>query len=491
MFRSQTESLRFEANPFTLEHIRPSGEADGSRLLNRFEYDILYQETTKPATQERKAMILIPRLAASARRFHRAKSELRLRSEFEALSRASIQAFQLARLNELWTIASRSVPHYRELRLKLRLPDRFRSLDEFGDRMPVLEKSLVRNDSARFLSENRESGFWKRTGGSTGIPIRCFRSYRAHLENLWDRDYVLETWGLRVWDPFAFIDGHRHDLESSWSGRLAKRKQAAEGRVRRRLRLSAYYLDEDRLRSYHARMRRAGVKCLYSYSTAAFLLAKAAAVEPPIKTLKLVVTYAEPLPDHQREAIERVFRVPVATEYSAIELGYLAGTHGDNRVRIAEHGVIFETEPTPAGRFEIILTDLRNPDFPLLRYRLEDVLAAPPEYGRTGCGVIGPVEGRTLDVLRTRSGKVFHGTAVIVIVKEYPFVKLFQAVQDNWDEVTVNIQSDIDGVEAKVREMAERLETGFEGELRVRIKPVPRIEATAAGKRRLIISRIG
>jgi len=39
--------------------------------------------------------------------------------------------------------------------------------------------------------------------------------------------------------------------------------------------------------------------------------------------------------------------------------------------------------------------------------------------------------------------------------------------------------------------MAERLETGFEGELRVRIKPVPRIEATAAGKRRLIISRIG
>ena len=410
------------------------------------------------------------------------------RRDFEALPRETIRTFQLARFNELWPFTVRTVPYYRDLARRLNLPDHFASLEAMSGRIPLLEKISIRNDPKQFLSEKRENGFWGVTGGSVGIPTPCYWSHRGHLETLWDRDFLLETWGIGVWDRSAFIDGHRQALEHTWKSRLSKLKQSANDRLR--LRLSSFFMDDARLKRYYEQIRRAGASYLYSYSTAAFLMAKAVTGQPPIETLKLVVAYSEPLPDHCRETIGRVLQVPVATEYSAIELSPIAGTHGDGRVRIAEYGLIFETEPTPDGRHEIILTDLRNPSFPFIRYRIRDALAAPPEHGRAGCAWIGPVEGRMVDVLRTRSGRFFHGNAFIVILKEFEFIKLFQVVQESLDEITVNIQSDIGPDDERLKEPARQLTAVSGGELAVRIKVVPRIDVTAAGKHRLIINRM-
>ena len=433
---------------------------------------------------------IIPAAAKYARRFRRIEEEIRLRRAFETRSREEIRAYQLERFNRLWLSSIQTVPYYQDLARRMKLPERFSSLDEVRELVPVLEKASIQDHPERFLSAKRKTGFWKLTGGSTGTPMRCFRSHRAHLEGLWDRDYGLASWGIGAWDRSAFIDGHVYDLGGSLKNRLLKANQSARDRLRRRVRLSGYFLDDSRLRRFYEKMRRGRVALFYSYPSAAYLMAQAVEGRPPIETLRLAVTFAEAATDDQRKTIGRAFGVPVATEYSTIEMGYVAGSHGDGRVRIAEHGLIFETLPAPDGRHDIILTDLRNPAFPLIRYRIMDGLAAPPEHGSAGCAWIGPVEGRKVDLLRTRSGRTFHGNAVLVILKEYAFIKIFQVVQENLDEILVRIQSDVPEDDTRLDEPTRRLSAVFGGELSVRIKPVPRLETTAAGKHRLIICRV-
>jgi len=433
---------------------------------------------------------ILTALAKRAPRFRHLQADILARREFETRSREEIRAFQLERFNGLWIFALKTVPYYRRLARELDLPERFASLDEMTGRVPILEKESVQADTRLFLSEKPEPGFWRLTGGSTGLPLRCYWGYRAHRESLRDRYAVLDSWGLDIWEKSAFFGVRRQDIDRTWKSRGRRLRRFFKDRLRNRIRMNVSRVDDDLLRRYGERLRRAKVKFLYAYPTVAYLMAEAFAGRPPIETLKLVVAFAEPLLDAHRKTIETAFGAPVASDYSTIETGFIAGEHGDRRMRIAERGVILETAPAADGQNEIILTNLRNPSFPLIRYRIRDALASPPETGPAGCAVIEAVEGRANDVLRTRSGKIIHPHVIIVVVKENPFVKLFQAVQEDLDAVTIFIQSDLEEGDEKVKALARRLKTALGGELDVRIKPVRRIEATAAGKRRLVISRI-
>jgi putative adenylate-forming enzyme len=115
-----------------------------------------------------------------------------------------------------------------------------------------------------------------------------------------------------------------------------------------------------------------------------------------------VVSVAEVLEENDRDAIQRVWRVPVTQVYQCTE-GLLAYTCKAGRIHLNEEYVHFEEEwlDNTATRFSPILTDFSRQTQGFIRYRLDDVLRVDPTV--CSCGkvtrTLASIEGRRDDVL--------------------------------------------------------------------------------------------
>ncbi|WP_225748018.1 F390 synthetase-related protein [Eikenella sp. Marseille-P7795] len=114
---------------------------------------------------------------------------------------------------------------------------------------------------------------------------------------------------------------------------------------------------------------------------------------------KKVVSAAEVLGAAEREFIRSVF--PNLHEvYQATE-GFLAATCAHGRLHLNEEFVYFEREWLDDERFVPVITDFTRQTQPIVRYRLNDVLAVSPEPCPCGsaCTVLSRIEGRCDDAL--------------------------------------------------------------------------------------------
>src|SRR5687768_598357 len=91
-------------------------------------------------------------------RFQEAYRAVQYLAQHEQWSRAQIEDFQLTEVNRLWRHGICHVPYYRNLRNEHRLPERFASLAEFRQSVPLLPKSVVRQAPDQFLSEVAQPG---------------------------------------------------------------------------------------------------------------------------------------------------------------------------------------------------------------------------------------------------------------------------------------------------------------------------------------------
>src|SRR5262249_15953811 len=142
------------------------------------------------------------------------------------------------------------VPYYRRLAADADLPPRFGTLAEYRAAVPVLPKPVVRARPHDFLSEKAPPGCWKRTGGSTGSPMKVFWGKDAYRKLLHAKYRWLAAWGLDIFDRTAFLWGHSASLAPGLAGCVARWRQPLEDRLRNRIRLSAYHLGHDDLRTY-------------------------------------------------------------------------------------------------------------------------------------------------------------------------------------------------------------------------------------------------
>jgi phenylacetate-CoA ligase len=190
---------------------------------------------------------------------------------------------------------------------------------------------------------------------------------------------------------------------------FARFRRRLEDRLRNRLRLSAYHLDPEHLNDHLRRLGEFRPVVLYAYSTAAYLLAQQAQREAfHCDSLKFCTMSAEPAFPHLVATVQRGFGVPAVEEYGATECPLIAGEGPDRTLRVCEDLVFLETVPDGAGRYEIVLTVLCNPSFPLLRYAIGDVTDAPLEVPPRGFAVLKNVGGRRNEILLTRSGRILH-----------------------------------------------------------------------------------
>jgi phenylacetate-CoA ligase len=363
---------------------------------------------------------------------------------------------------------------------------------QYLENWPVLEKESLRNSPRAFLAEGCDPRrmYHERTSGTTGMPLDLWRSRQTMRAR-----YALFEVRYRGWYGVS-----RHDRWAMLGGQLVTPVQQRKppfwvwnGGLRQ-LYLSSYHLAPDLIPYYLDALRRYRIKYLWGYSSSLNVLAQEAIRRGVRLPMTVVITNAEPLFDHQRQAMEDAFQCPVRETYGMAELVAAASQCEAGRLHLwPEVGsveVLPDDSPSDAqssGR--LICTGLLNADMPLVRYAVGDRGTLDNDESPCPCGRNLPrlsgIEGRNNDLLITRDGRpiywlnpVFYGLPIHEA----------QIVQESLDRVHVRLVATGEPAETG-REIARRLQARL-GDIHIELEEVDHVPREMNGKFRAVVCNV-
>lgn len=414
----------------------------------------------------------------------------------EALERESWtgdkwKSWQEERLARVLDRAARQVPYYRSMWAERRIRGDSGSWERL-ENWPVLEKEALRRQPEAFVAEDcdRRRMMEEHTSGTSGTPLRMWHSRRAL--RAW---YALFEARWRRWHGVS-----RRDRWAILGGQLVVAAEQREppfwghNRAMRQLYLSSYHLAPQWIPHYVEELRRFRPAYLWGYSSALHTLAEEC-LRLGVRDLRfrVVLTNAEPLFEHQREAMERAFDAPVRETYGMSEMVAAAGECEEGRLHwFPEAGFVEILNADSSGTGDLVATGLLDEDMPLVRYRVGDRVKPAAERERCECGrglpLLERVEGRCDDVIVTPDGRRV-GRLDPVFKGGLP-VREAQIVQEEIDRVRVRV---VPGAEFGARteeELKRRLRQRLGEAAHVDVERVKEIERGAGGKFRAVISRV-
>ncbi len=415
--------------------------------------------------------------------YRRIEAEVRARDRW---SRDRIETLRRERLRAFVDHAFRTVPYYRRLARERGFDPA--SVREVGDlaALPVLDKATVQREGAAMISEAvpRAERIIAHTSGSTGAGLRFATTLAA----------TQEQWA--VWWRYRGWHGIGHDM---WCGYFGGRSVVPSAAVRppfwrynlpgKQILFSGYHMADRFLPDYVAELRRRKPRWLHGYPSLIALLAGYL-----LHTggdlgydLVAVTTGAENLLPQQAELIERGLGVRPRQHYGLAEAVANISECERGAMHVDDDFAVVELDP--GGR--ILGTNLSNPATPLLRYDTNDVARLAP--GATcGCGragrVVDGVDGRQEDYVildnRARVGRMDHVFKDLVTIREA------QIVQERLGAIVVRVVPGAGYDDAAERLLLEELHKRVGAGLAITIERTDRLERTATGKLRLVVSHL-
>ena len=408
-----------------------------------------------------------------------------------SMSREQLENWVGAQLRALLLEVGVSVPYYRDL-----LRDRRREEPHALLRtLPVLTKAIVRQEFERLISQQipRRRLLFSSTGGSTGEPMPYGRDRDRQWLAQVDQE-LASAWAgmvpggrvLWIWGSPFDVARHTDAWRRIWNHTIHGVDY-----------LPAFAMPAD-VRPWVHEFDRLRPDVVIGYTGALVRFARlcSEAETGPSWTPRGIVASAETLDAASRSEVENVLRASVFDRYASRELGIVAQEcehrHG---LHVFEHGKLVElldsrnTPVSPGELGRIVVTDLWNVGFPLIRYDTGD-LARWAEQPCT-CGrsyvCLAEIAGRVTDFLVGADGTAVSGISMPHLLKDFPGIEKFQAIQDRTGRVLVQVVT-AQGLGERDRlqivEILKRLVRGVP----ISVEEVPNIVIPPSGKHRPVIS---
>lgn len=406
--------------------------------------------------------------------------------------RDRIEAVQVEGLQRL-VAAATAVPFYRDRFASAGLsPSDIRSIDDLR-RIPVLERQDVDRLGLNGLRRPGSWGLHAASSGSIGKPV--------HL--LWPLSEM-------QWRDAAEARAHRWlgtetgDRRVEVRCRPVSRMQAAAAALLNAEALHAPTVNDPRV---VGRLVRSLVDrpptLVWGVSNALYTAARAVLDAGQTAPSRSCWSGGNHLHPHYREALGRAFQCRVYERYATMETGLIAHECAEGgRLHVPAEGIIAEivradgSAAAPGELGHVLVTSLRNPATPLIRYRVGDQAIAP-EAGACRCGrglpLFGIVAGRTRDVLVTSSGRRINPPELVEAARPaMDRIADFQVRQDREGRIRLIVvarhgmpaDSGAHRLAAIVNDLAAPPEPP-------RIELVDQLDVTPGGKIRTVISDLG
>jgi phenylacetate-CoA ligase len=356
-------------------------------------------------------------------------------------SPAEVAAYHQEQLRALAAHACQRVPYYRRAFAEHGLrPEGLRTSADWS-RLPLLSKDDVRRAGTTLIAEpwTARQLVTSHSGGSTGMPLTCYHDREA-LADVYASFWVYHRPSVRRGDRYATFQGMPLIPPGQRGGPYWRMNRANGQRL-----YSIFHLSEATIELYLADLDAFAPVYMQGYANALYLVAQLARETgfSPRHAPAAVFSTSEQLQPHQRQTISEIFRTRVWDAYSQdetcasiseYECGYYHCDHAYGYVEF------LDVETQGSRRLaEIVCTGFLNRTWPLLRYRVGDLVEYEPADVCPRCGRAGPIihaiRGRTGDVLLTPSGR--HFPHISLIVKNLRGVRELQLVQRARDRVVI------------------------------------------------------
>lgn len=407
-------------------------------------------------------------------------------------SAQKLASLNTRRLQDIITHAYLNIPFYKKKYSEAGFQLEDLKGQNAHQRLPVLERDEVIEHADLIFNPkySRKRLAASSTGGTTGSPVTTYHDPRIHLPIISWR--TLGWWGVGIGDSSGYL---YRNVPTEREARLQKSLLWPT----RREWISAASMTQHNLMAFHSALYKIRPRYLVGYVGALEVFANFMIHNGlQLPTLKAIWTTSSPLTSPTRNRLEKAFNAPAYTQYGSCEFYWIAaecsrkcGLHIANDIRNVE--ILVNSNPLPSGEIgDIVVTDLINKAFPLIRYRTGDQGRLLP-ISECTCGLPFPlmdyVHGRTSDTITTISGTKVPGEYWTTICDDHTdIVQAFSVRQFKNRHVEIIIQAlPKKPHEIAVRRITETLLAKFGSDLSFSIKE-GEVNTNNSGKARFVVS---
>jgi phenylacetate-CoA ligase len=404
-----------------------------------------------------------------------------------------ILKYQNDKFVKLLKHAKENVPYYSEILNNVFIINDIQKI-------PFLTKSIIKERKLDLKAKNYpESEFVENsTSGSTGESMHFYSDRNdKYSEACAIRGDMLTGWeygerNIVIWG--AARDIRKIKNFSKW----VNQKYVQNYKI-----LSSFDLSEQDVDDYIKTINAFRPALIIGYPTALFLLANhILKYNKQVVKVKGVISAGETLYEFQREIIEKAFHNKVFNRYGCRDVYQIASEcEAHNGLHISADHVIVEIvdekgEPVKPGEMgEIVVTDLDNFAFPIIRYKIGDIgVLKDPGY-KCSCGINLPmldtVEGRTMDIIVGTNGNRLSGNFWTLFFRHnFSGIEKFQVIQET--KRTIILYFEVNGSYNALNEITikNEIRKKLGDDIDIEINIVDKISKTATGKHKWIASKV-
>lgn len=328
------------------------------------------------------------------------------------------------------------------------------------------------------------------TSGSTGTPFKIPQDTQKRLRRIAELKYFGTIAGFKSHEKLIHL--------RTWNRWQQKTKQQIK--TENIIPFDITRMADEDLKKLCELIISSKAICLRGYASALEKLAEfAKGKNYKFPHLKLAIAGAEALQDNVRELFKEVMNADIQSQYANEECGIMAQervpTLKENNPMYLNHsGYFFEVlkmdSDTPAEYGElgrIVITDLHNYAFPLIRYDNGDtaILQKPNQFSH-GYPIFEKLYGRRFDLTYTTFGEAIHPLTYGRILKHYENILQWQFIQNGKKDYLIRII--LRNGEMNLTEIINQLKEHLGFDANIQIECVTEIPVLASGKRKPVVN---
>lgn len=355
---------------------------------------------------------------------------------------------------------------------------------------PVVNKSIYIENYDDFVSSSFKDKklHTMSTSGSTGTPFTV-------LQNMSKRDRVISE--LKLFGEFCGYKSHEKMVflrVLSDKTRKSKKTEWAENIYR----IDTAALNEERLRETNEFLIKNKIEAIISYGSTFDYLAnyiEKCGSKTDKYSIKTIIAGGEAIDITTREKLNQIFgkKCNVVSRYSNQEMGILGQDSSIDSGFVLNHGSYYfeclkidSDEPAEKGEVgRIVITDLFNYAFPLIRYDTGDT--GIMEYNDSGWPKIKEIYGKQRDVIYNTKGEPVSPAIMSVYMWKVKGINQYQLIQEKKKQYYLKINGvPTSGMDLVMKELKSVL--GDDAE--IIIENVEEIPVLQSNKRRYTVCNL-
>ncbi len=381
-------------------------------------------------------------------------------------SKEELREISWKKTKKLLEYAFDNVPWYTDKFNTIGLHPKDIDRPEHFSQVPILTREDIIKNFDRFISRkvNPKSLKISRTRGTSGKPMKIGMN-RVGLREI-QKWQMYSWWGINPGDHMASI--YRGVPKTGLETVVLNLVNWPQKTIR----VDASQINEEVIQNFVTKSKKIRPKLIHGYvgaldAVADFIIDNGIEFPPP----KVIWATAAPITKVQEEKISRAFNAPVCDQYGCSEIYFIAAESPSKRgLHVFADAVNLEildefddlVETGEYGR--IILTNLEEYHFPLIRYENGDIGRFLKNDFPSGINLplLDKVKGRISDNIVLPDGTVLASEFLTTIFDDLTdYVKQFQIVQKKDRSILVNVvpshlNIDMKGIETAIHFQLQR-----------------------------------